>query len=88
MNYLEKYGIMSENDYLINSVTNKNKIYSISIKNKRKRKCKNMVNEEDYVKFLNKIISCINHGDYYSAKELSQLELDKIKKGLKNKNKK
>ena len=39
-----------------------------------------MVNKEEYVKFLNQIITCINHGDYYSAKELSQLELDKIKK--------
>ena len=39
-----------------------------------------MENKEEYVKFLKQIISCINYGDYYSVKELSQLELDKIEK--------
>ena len=45
-----------------------------------------MINEEKYIKFLKQIISCINHGDYYSVKELSQLELEKIQKEVKNKN--
>lgn len=42
-----------------------------------------MINEEKYVKFLKQIISCINHGDYYSVKELSELELEKMKKKTK-----
>lgn len=42
-----------------------------------------MINEEKYIKFLKQIISCINHGDYYSVKELSELELEKIKKKTK-----
>ena len=42
-----------------------------------------MLNEEKYEKFLKQIISCISHGDYYSVKELSQLELEKIKKNKK-----
>ncbi len=37
-----------------------------------------MVNEEKYITFLKQIISCISHGDYYSVKELSQLELEKM----------
>ncbi len=45
-----------------------------------------MVNNEKYVRFLKQIISCISHGDYYSVKELSQLELEKIEKEIKNKN--
>ncbi len=44
-----------------------------------------MENEEEYVKFLKQIIACINQGDYYSAKELSQLELDKIEKRFNDK---
>lgn len=43
-----------------------------------------MVNEERYINFLKKIIACISHGDYYAAKELSQLELDNMEKKLKN----
>lgn len=43
-----------------------------------------MISEEDYISFLKKVVACINQGDYYSVKELSQLELDK----LQNKNKK
>ncbi len=39
-----------------------------------------MINDEKYINFLKAIISCINHGDYYSVKELSQLELEKIEK--------
>ena len=42
-----------------------------------------MENEEKYIKFLKRIIACINHGDYYSVKELSQLELDNIEKKIK-----
>lgn len=42
-----------------------------------------MVNDERYVNFLKSIISCVSHGDYYSVKELSQLELEKMKKEMK-----
>ena len=45
-----------------------------------------MVNKEKYVNFLKEIISCISHGDYYSAKELSQLELEKMEKAKKDNN--
>lgn len=41
-----------------------------------------MVNDEKYISFLKQIISCISHGDYYSVKELSQLELEKMKKEI------
>ena len=37
-----------------------------------------MVRDEEYISFLKSIISCINHGDYYSVKELSNLELEKM----------
>ena len=37
-----------------------------------------MVDDERYITFLKRIISCISHGDYYSVKELSQLELEKM----------
>ncbi len=39
-----------------------------------------MINDEKYITFLKRIIACISHGDYYSVKELSQLELEKMKK--------
>lgn len=42
-----------------------------------------MVNDEKYITFLKHIISCISHGDYYSVKELSQLELEKMEKKMK-----
>ena len=42
-----------------------------------------MIENEKYITFLKQIISCIIHGDYYSVKELSQLELDKMKKEVK-----
>ncbi len=42
-----------------------------------------MVNDETYEKFLRMIIACISHGDYYSVKELSQLELERIEKNKK-----
>ena len=48
-----------------------------------------MINDEKYMSFLKAIISCISHGDYYSVKELSQLELEKMeKKSREYKNKK
>lgn len=46
-----------------------------------------MVDDEMYVTFLKRIINCINFGDYYSVKELSQLELEKIEKYRKESNK-
>ncbi len=46
-----------------------------------------MVKDEDYISFLKSIISCINHGDYYSVKEMSNLELEKMNKKMKEKNK-
>lgn len=42
-----------------------------------------MVTDKEYIEFLNKIIACINYGDYFSAKELSNLELEKMKKKIK-----
>ena len=39
-----------------------------------------MIDDEKYIEFLKQIISCISQGDYYSVKELSQLELEKMKK--------
>ena len=38
-----------------------------------------MIKDEDYKKFLESIICCINQGDYYSVKELSYIELEKMK---------
>lgn len=43
-----------------------------------------MVNNEKYVGFLKSIHSCISHGDYYLVKELSHLELEKMKENEKN----
>lgn len=43
-----------------------------------------MINDEKYISFLKQIISCISHGDYYSVKELSQLELEKMEKKRKH----
>lgn len=55
------------------------KIKYILIVDKNKEKgCKNMITDEEYKTFLKHIIACISHGDYYSVKELSQLELEKI----------
>lgn len=42
-----------------------------------------MVSEEKYVTFLKRIIACISYGDYYSVKELSQLELEKMEEQMK-----
>ena len=35
-----------------------------------------MIKNEEYIDYLKKVISCVNHGDYYSIKELSILKLD------------
>ncbi len=37
-----------------------------------------MVKDEKYMAFLKQVIACISHGDYYSVKELSQLELERM----------
>lgn len=47
-----------------------------------------MVKDEEYISFLKKIVACISHGDYYSAKELSNLELEKMNHKIYSKNKK
>ena len=39
-----------------------------------------MISDEYFFNFLKSIISCVNNGDYYSIKELSILEMEKIKK--------
>ncbi len=39
-----------------------------------------MVKNEEYYSFLKSINSCISHGDYYSVKELSNLNLEKMRK--------
>lgn len=39
-----------------------------------------MVKNEDYKKILNSFISCVSHGDYYSIKEMSKLQLEKIER--------
>lgn len=46
-----------------------------------------MVKDEEYIRFLKAIISCISHGDYYSVKELSHLELEKMNQRIKDKRK-
>ena len=38
-----------------------------------------MVKNEDYTNLLKKMVACVSYGDYYSVKELSKLQLDKIK---------
>lgn len=42
-----------------------------------------MIKEEEYIKYLKAIISCIDHGDYFSVKEFTNLELKRIEKLLK-----
>lgn len=44
-----------------------------------------MIDEEEYVKFLEMIVACVSYGDYFAAKELSNLELEKIRKNRKKK---
>ena len=42
-----------------------------------------MIKNEKYIKILKSMISCINYGDYYSVKELSNMELEEMKKNEK-----
>ncbi len=46
-----------------------------------------MINDEKYITFLKRIIACISYGDYYSVKELSMLELERMEKQMKNQEK-
>ena len=46
-----------------------------------------MIKDEEYIGFLKCIISCVSHGDYYSVKELSNLELEKMEKRMQKNNK-
>ena len=48
-----------------------------------------MIKDEEYICFLKmviacvsngEVIACVSNGDYYSVKELSQLELEKMEK--------
>lgn len=54
--------------------------YTLKIKKLFKKEENKMIKEEDYMEFLKMIISCIIQGDYFAVKELSNLELDKLKK--------
>ena len=47
-----------------------------------------MIEDEEYIDFLKMIVACVSHGDYYSVKELSNLELEKMYKKMKLKKKK
>ena len=38
-----------------------------------------MVEDKEYLDFLEKIIACINHSDYEAVKELSNLKLEKLR---------
>ena len=54
--------------------------YTLKIKKLFKKEENKMIKEEDYMEFLKMIISCIRQGDYFAVKELSNLELEKLKK--------
>ena len=47
-----------------------------------------MISNEKYIDFLKSVISCISNGDYYSVKELSNLELERMEKKIKEVNNK
>lgn len=47
-----------------------------------------MIEDERYITFLKRVIACISYGDYYSVKELSQLELEKMQKQIEEKKEK
>lgn len=47
-----------------------------------------MIEDERYITFLKRVIACISYGDYYSVKELSQLELEKMQGQSEEKKKK
>ena len=36
-----------------------------------------MIEKEEYIKFLKRIIACISNGDYFAVKELADIELKK-----------
>lgn len=38
-----------------------------------------MIKNDEYIDFLNKIIVCVNKGDYYSIKELANIKLEELK---------
>ena len=38
-----------------------------------------MIKNEKYIQILKNMIACVSHGDYDSVKELSNLELKKMK---------
>jgi hypothetical protein len=46
----------------------------------KKEGMKKMIKDEEYICFLKRVIACVSNGDYYSVKELSQLELEKMEK--------
>ena len=46
----------------------------------KKEGMKEMIKDEEYIGFLKRVIACVSNGDYYSVKELSQLELEKMEK--------
>jgi hypothetical protein len=54
--------------------------YTFKIEKLFKKEENKMIKEEDYMEFLKMIISCISQGDYFAVKELSNLELEKLKK--------
>ena len=47
-----------------------------------------MVKDEEYIDFLKMIVACVSYGDYYSVKELSNLELEKMYNKMKLEKKK
>ena len=38
-----------------------------------------MIKNEEYIKILKSMISCVNQGDYYSIKELANIKLEELK---------
>ena len=46
-----------------------------------------MIKNEQYCKYLRQVIACVSYGDYYSIKELSNSELEKME-AIKEKNQK
>ncbi len=38
-----------------------------------------MIKDEEYINFLKSLKACVDHGDYFSIKELSNLKLEEIK---------
>lgn len=60
----------------------------MNAKQRKKEGMEKMVKDEEYIRFLKSIIACISHGDYFSAKELSHLELEKVKQRMKREERK